>query len=182
MEATAPNLPARPRQVNWSMITRVGLVVGIVGFLVGFALYESFNIIWRGGIVDRGDYVEVDLKAMSTFEMDQSNATLADIPEKYRNLDGKKVLLQGEVAPTTFSSGGGNNFSLCYSVAKCCFGGPPKVQHFIDCRIPDGKSFGALNTDGQIKVFGTFRVEVRKSGDKIQSVFHMDVQRIEPAA
>jgi hypothetical protein len=165
------------------MITRVGLVAGIVLFLVGFALYESFNIIWRGGIIDHGDYVEVDLKAMSSFEMDQFNATLADIPEKYRKLDGKKVLLQGEIAPTTTSARGADNtFSLCYSVAKCCFSGPPKIQHFVECAVPPGKTFSALGSSGQVAVYGTFHVTIKKTGDAIQSVFQLDVQRVEPAA
>jgi|SRR5688572_12469756 len=188
MEATAEKLPYQgsqtktKRPVNWAMITRVGLVVGLVVFFVGFALYETFNLVWRGGVIDKGNYFEVDLKSMSNFEMDQRSGTLADVPERYRKLDGKKVLLQGEVAPADFTLGRGSDFLLCYSVAKCCFGGPPKVQHFVSCRVSkdyQGKRLPEWMWNGQIKVFGTMHVKMKKEGDLTTSIYQLDVERIE---
>jgi hypothetical protein len=188
MEATASKLPYQGpqtktgRSVNWALITRVGLVVGLVAFFVGFALYETFNLVWRGGVVDKGNYFEVDLKSMSNFEMDQRVGTLADVPERFRNLDGKKVLLQGEVAPADFALGRGSDFLLCYSVAKCCFGGPPKVQHFVSCRISkdlQGKRLPDWMWSGQIKVFGTMHVKMQKEGELTTSIYQLDVEKIE---
>jgi hypothetical protein len=184
MEATASKLPYQgpqtKRPVNWSMYGRVGLVVGLVAFFVGFALYETFNLVWRGGVIDKGYYFEVDLKSMSNFEMDQRSGTLADVPERYRNLDGKKVLLQGEVAPADFTLGKGSDFLLCYSVAKCCFGGPPKVQHFVSCRVSkDLKRLPDYMWNGQIKVFGTMHVTLQKEGDLTTSIYQLEVERIE---
>jgi hypothetical protein len=185
MEATAtPSTPApvrAPRQINWGMYARVGVIVGLVLFFVGFALKETFNLIWRGGVVDRGQYFEVDLKSMSNFEMDQRIGTLADIPDHYRKLDGKKVLLQGELAPADFALGRGSNFLLCYSVAKCCFGGPPKVQHFVSCKVAkDTKRLPDWMWNGQIKVFGTLHVQVKKEGGLITSIYQLDVENVEP--
>jgi hypothetical protein len=176
--AVQPSIPRRGP--NWSFITRVGLVVGVVMLLVGFALYESFVIIWKGGVLNKGDYYEVDLKSMSNFDMDQLRGTTMDVPERYRSLDGKKVLLQGEVAPTNMSSGSKvDRFQLCYSVAKCCFSGPAKVQHFVDCRAPQGKLLPNYDGAGQIQVYGTLHVKVLNAGGKIQSVFQMDVERVQ---
>jgi hypothetical protein len=184
MEVTAtPSTPAQAgaprRQINWSMYVRIGLIVGIVLFFVGYALKETFNLIWQGGVVDRGQYFEVDLKSMSNFEMDQRMGTLADIPEHYRKLDGKKVLLQGEMAPADFSLGRGSDFLLCYSVAKCCFGGPPKVQHFVSCKV--AKNVREL-PGGQMKVFGTLHVKVKKEGELITSIYQLDVENVEPVS
>ena len=44
-----------------------------------------------------GGYTYVDLKAMSTFTFDQNNGTINDVPAKWRELDGKKVVLHGEM-------------------------------------------------------------------------------------
>ena len=184
-ETSAPApVPAKPRkEINWGMYTRVGLVAGLVLFFVGFALWETFNLVWRGGVVNKGDYFEVNLQSMGNFEMDQRMGTLQDIPERYRNLDGKKVLLQGEVAPADFSAGRGSAFELWYSVAKCCFGGPPKVQHFVKCRVDKGgKPLPEWIYAGQVKVFGTLHVKVQKEGELIKSVYQLDIERIEPAS
>lgn len=180
MEASLPI----PRRTNWSMIFRVGTVVTIVGLLLGYALYQTFVIVFQGGVIKRGDYYEVNLKSMSNFEMNQLNGTLEDIPQPYRKLDGQKVLLEGEVAPTGMGSGDKvNQFLLCYSVAKCCFGGPPKVQHFVHCKAPDGKMVSNYDGAGTVRVFGTLHVRIKKGeGGKIQSIYELDLDRVEPVS
>ena len=118
---------------------------------------------------------------MSSFEMDQVNGTLQDVPQRYRDLEGKKVLLLGEVAP------GGDDasekirrFSLCFSVQKCCFGGPPKAQHFIDCKTTGDRRVPNYLGRGTVKVFGTLHVNVQKEEGKVQSVDQVDLDRVEP--
>src|SRR3954469_2464715 len=118
MEASA-NVPVGGR-VNWGVVVRVGLIVTLILALVGYALKVTYESVIQGGVVNSGDYFTVELKQMSNFEMDQQNASVADVPERFRNLDGKKVLLEGEIAP------GGDDarakvsrFIICYSVAKC---------------------------------------------------------------
>ena len=181
MEATV-NSPAIPhRTTNWGMIARVGVVAALVLSLVGYAVKVTYESVINGGIVNRGDYYEVELKAMSSFEMDQINGTLQDVPQRYRDLDGKKVLLLGEVAPGGDEGGDKiSRFSLCFSVQKCCFGGDPKAQHFVDCKTPDGRLVTNYLYRGTVKAFGTLHVKVTKSGGKIQSVYQVDLDRVEP--
>jgi hypothetical protein len=74
----------------------------------------------------------------------------------------------------------GSDFLLCYSVAKCCFGGPPKVQHFVSCRVSkDLKRLPDYMWNGQIKVFGTMHVKLQKEGDLTTSIYQLEVERIE---
>jgi hypothetical protein len=177
MEATA-QMPDT-RRTNWAMIARVGLVVALVLALVGYAAKVTYESVIQGGVVSAGDHYDVDLKALSNFEMDQVNGTLADIPERFRKLDGKKVLLQGEIAPTGYEAGPNiTKFSLCYSVAKCCFGGPPKPQHFVACSSPAGKQI----TSNSVKVYGTLHINVINTGGAVSSVFQLDVERVEPVS
>jgi hypothetical protein len=179
MEASVKAPPSR--QINWGMLVRVGIVVAMILALVGYAVKVTYESVIQGGVVNEGDYYKVELKAMSNFEMDQRAGTLADIPERFRNLDGKKVLLEGEIAPGGFSATNKfNDFSLCYSVAKCCFSGPPKVQHFVACEVPRGQK---VTIDGpRVKVFGTLHVNVVNDGGAISRVYQMDVERVEPVS
>src|SRR5690242_2118665 len=162
MEATvnSPPIPEQKhnqrRERNWGMIFRVGLVAALVLGLVGYAMKVTYESVIKGGVVNRGDYYEVELKAMSSFEMDQIAGTVQDVPQRFRELDGKKVLLTGEVAPGGLSAGDKvDRFTLCFSVAKCCFGGPPKAQHFVDCRTQAGRLVTNYDGAGGVKVFGT---------------------------
>lgn len=180
MEATV-KMPAEERRTNWGTVARVSVVGCLVLALVGYALKVTYESVIQGGVVNRGDYYDVELKAMSNFEMDQQRGTLADVPQRFRDLNGKKVLLIGEVAPLGNTAGDKvKEFQLCYSVAKCCFGGPPKVQHFVLCRGRDGKMMPNYLGVPQVKVYGTLHINPIHEGDAISSLFQMDIERIEP--
>ncbi|HEY7117111.1 MAG TPA: DUF3299 domain-containing protein [Tepidisphaeraceae bacterium] len=190
METSAANVTPTPIQrvetrVNWGMVIRVGIVVSLVLALVGYAMKVTYESVIQGGVVSKGDYFEVELKQMSNFEMDQNLGTALDVPERFRKLDGKQVQLEGEVAPMNFSAGDKlSSFTLCYSVAKCCFGGPPKVQHFVACKASEGKQVRNYEGSGTVRVFGTLHVNVIKDKEtgKINSIFQMDLQHVEPVS
>jgi hypothetical protein len=132
-------------------------------------------------VINKGDYFEVELKAMSNFDMNQELGTVADVQPRFRQLNGKKVLLTGQIAPGGLSSGPNvDEFQICYSVANCCFGGPMKVQHFVACSAPRGKSLPNFESSSTVKVYGTLHVRVLKDGGVIKSIFQMDVERVEP--
>lgn len=130
-------------------------------------------------IVDRGTYKEVDLKAMSNFEMDQVYATDADIPKQYRDLDGQRVLMIGEMWAPYSVDGRLGGFDLCYSIAKCCFSGPPKIQHFVKASVPNGKQAGYY--EGPVKVMGTLRVGVEQQDGRVASIYRLEVESVTPA-
>lgn len=182
MEASA-KMPAGEQRVNWAMVARVGLVAALVLALVGYALKVTYESVIQGGVVNAGDHYKVELKQMSNFEMSQDQGTIADVPERFRKLDGQKVLLEGEVAPVGDTAGSKvDRFTICYSVAKCCVGGPPKVQHFVDCRVPGGKQVTNYLGAPGVRVFGTLHVKVIRNDTGIDSVFQMDVERVEPTS
>jgi hypothetical protein len=163
-------------RVNW----RIVIFVIAIGIVVGYPLYIYLDAALSGGIKDAGGgYKEVDLKAMSTFHFPQQDGTINDIPTKWRELDGKKVVLYGEIAPTMTSAGPFiETFQLCYSVAKCCYSGPPQVQHFVDSRPIPGAQLSYAS--GLVKVKGILHVKVKKGEEKVDSVYQMDVESLEP--
>src|SRR5437868_8282170 len=124
-------------RINLRMIAFFGVLL----VLIGYPVYIYLDSAVHGGIKDVGNgYKEVDLKAMSVFPFDQINGTMNDIPQKWRDIDGQKVVAYGEMWDAQSAGRSVNTFQLCYSIAKCCFSGPPQVQHFVHCTASDGSS------------------------------------------
>lgn len=160
------------------MIVFALLVVGIIGGV----LYVYLDSYFSGGIKDIGNgFKQVDLKAMSTFSFDQQNGTIDNVPQKWRALDGQKVVLYGEIWEP-YSAGDGKlaGFDLCYSISACCFTGPPQIQHFVKCRVEPGRT--AQHHNKLVKVTGTLRVDVKRDAEsnKVSQVYAMDVLSVEP--
>ncbi len=150
----------------------------IIGTMIGYPVYQFVHESVTGGISNAGGgYTHIELKAMSGFLFDQNNGTINDVPAKWRELDGKKVVMEGEVAPTREAGPYLTAFQLCYSIAKCCYSGPPQVQHFVNSRATGGKKFESLY--GLVQVKGVLHVNVKKEAGKVQSVFDMDVESVE---
>jgi hypothetical protein len=158
---------------------RVLIFILIVAAIPGYILYIMIDAQVTGGIKNAGGgYKFVDLKAMSSFELDQNSGVITDVPQKWRDLDGQKVILHGEMWQPTSANNEVAGFDLCYSIAKCCFSGPPKVQHFVKSKVQQGKSVGYY--DGQVEVKGKLHVDVKNDAGKLTSVYQLDVESVEP--
>jgi hypothetical protein len=166
------------QRINWRILVFISVILLPIALIFLWWLNEFLS----GGVHDYGAYKEVDLKAMSTFDMDQTNATMKDIPEKWRNLEGKKVLMQGEMWAPNYAGDTAkvNYFQLVYSKTKCCFSGPPLAQHFVDGNVVTGKH--AYYYDVPVKVLGTLHVFVRKDPTSgiVKSIYHVDVEKVTP--
>ena len=157
------------------------IIFGVVMMLpIGYIVYDFLESVITGGIKDIGNgYKLVDLKAMSNFPLDQVAGTQQDVPQKWRDLDGKKVVLYGEMWDANTASDNVPTFELCYSITKCCFNGPPQVQHFVKARVVPGSSVGYYQN--LVKVTGTLHVHVMQEAGRVSSVYQMDVVSIEPS-
>jgi len=164
-------------RITPQMIVFALLVLGIVGGVV-YVYLDSFL---SGGVKDIGNgFKQVDLKALSTFSLSQENGTIDDVPRKWRDLDGQKVVMYGEIwQPLSASDGKMAGFDLCYSIAKCCFSGPPQVQHFVKCKVEPGRT--AYPFSNLVKVTGTLHVNVVRDpeANKLTQVYAMDVVSVE---
>jgi hypothetical protein len=162
-------------RINLRMIAFFGVLL----VLIGYPVYIYLDSAVHGGIKDVGNgYKEVDLKAMSVFPFDQVNGTISDIPQKWRDLDGQKVIAYGEMWQSQSAGRYVDRFQLCYSIAKCCFNGPPQVQHFVDCSAVKGTTLEDYS--GLVKVSGTLHVKVTRDMNKVDHVYWMDVDSVEP--
>jgi hypothetical protein len=178
---TAVKLPLSER-INF----RVIIFAAVVLFLLGWPVYTFLSESLTGGIHDRGSYKEVDLKAMGNFVFDENTGTVNDVPAAYRKLNGQKVLLQGEIYDLQEAGPGIHDFQVVYSIAKCCFNGPPKVQERVFATAKKGAKikyeYGVYH-----KVLGTLHVTTKRStmatgeAGPVIEVYHLDVDSVEPA-
>ncbi len=162
------------------MNLRVIVFIGIFGLIFGPIVWLAVDSAVSGGLKNKGNYYEVDLKAMSDFPFDQENGRVDDVPTRFRALDGKTVQLIGEVAPTGFTADGVDaKFELVYSVAKCCMTGTPQIQHFVKVTVPPDVR-PELQREGSIMVRGTLHVDVTKDPEtnKINGVYHVTAQEV----
>ncbi len=171
-------LPQNRWQKPWWQKTswRGIMLFATVVFLFGYPTYLYMDSVITGGITRRGDLLVVDLKAMSSFEMDQDAGTSEDIPQRYRQLDGKRVLLTGQMYEPYEADGKIRAFTLVYSITNCCFNGPPKVQHFVAASVLPGHD--AEYSSDLVDVVGTLHVGVRSAAGHVQSVYRIDVEKV----
>jgi hypothetical protein len=161
---------------------RMILFSAIVLFLLGWPIYTFLSETLTHGIHNRGSYKEVDLKAIGFFEFDPTNASLKDVPAQYRALDGQKVQLSGEVFSPFAARGKLSEFTLVYSIQKCCFNGPPKVQERVFATVPPDKTV-EFSGDGYHDVVGTLHVTMKRDEHKgeVVEVYHLDVDSMKPS-
>ena len=154
----------------------------IILFLLGWPIYTFVSETLTSGIHNRGSYKEVDLKAIGFFELNPMNATLKDVPAQFRALDGQKVLLSGEVFSPTAARGKITEFTLVYSIQKCCYGGPPKVQERVFATVAPDKAVEFAG-DGYHDVLGTLHVTMKRDERKgeVVEVYHLDVDSMKPS-
>ena len=164
----------------WERINlRMVAFIAFIALLVGYPVYVMVDMQLTGGVKQlEGGYTYVDLKAMSTFNFDQNNGTINDVPAKWRELDGKKLVLHGEMWQPTGAGPYVNNFELVYSIAKCCFSGPPQIQHFVHSTAQPGAKLAYY--EGTVEVKGVLHVDVKKEAGAVKSVYQFDVESVRP--
>ena len=161
-------------RINMRMVILAVVVLLVLGWPVMIGLQQY----WTGGIVARGDYLEVNLKAMGDFSFSEIEGTVADVPKKYAELDGKKLLLVGQMYADQSSAPSVDRFQLVYSIQNCCFNGPPKVQERVFAQVPPrGRKVPVFG--GLTKVYGTLHVRAVRENGRVVSLYDLDVEKVE---
>jgi hypothetical protein len=169
--------PSRTNRLPLRERINVRLIVFLVLVTLPF-LWCLWMILDQRTIINRGDYYEVDLKAMGNFPFDAKRDTAEVIPAEVRELDGKKVVFEGEMYAPDQASSRVEGFQLVYSITECCLGGPPKVQERVFAYVPEGKRIRNY-TGRQVTCTGTLHVKLEKVEGETVSVFRMDVDDVQ---
>ena len=87
-------------------------------------------------------------------------------------------MVEGEMWTPYSAAPEQDHFQVVYSIAKCCFNGPPQVQHFVDCSAVKGATLEEFS--GLVKVAGTLHIKVTRDENKVDHVYWMDVESVTP--
>jgi hypothetical protein len=129
------------------------------------------------GITWHGDYAAVNLKALGNFPFNKDDGVRNDVPQRWRELDGKKVVLEGFMYSPNFARDG-TEYEFVYNVQNCCINGPPQVQERVYCHCRPGTRIFAQSDYAQVVGILHVRV-VRDTSGAIHSVFDLDVEHQE---
>jgi hypothetical protein len=173
-----PVKPSLGDRVNVRMIA----VVVVFSLLVGWPVHNLIKGELNHGIEKVGDHFVVDLKALGNFPFDAVTGTLDNVPPRYRQLDGKRVVLEGFMVVRNDASDDVNKFQLVYNVQICCFRGPPQVQERVFCTVPHGGTTRLYPQNEEIRIYGTLHANADREspGDRLEMLYTLDVERVEP--
>ena len=187
VQQQSPISYARPgaagkRPLSERVNVRMLVFAGVILFLLGWPVYTFLSETLTHGIHNRGSYLDVDLKAMGQFDFDRDGGTLKDVPPQYQALDGKRVVLEGEIYDPT-EAGAITSWQLVYSIQKCCFGGPPLVQERVFLQAPSDKRMARYDLSTLVNVTGTLHVKLdRDSTGTVTSVYTMVPDSVTPVS
>jgi hypothetical protein len=167
--------PPHEERINYRLIGLSAVVL----FLIGYPVYQYVDAARNHGVKKVGDLNVVDLKALGNFPFDDKNGTIADVPPMYRELDSKKVVLEGFPYLTKYSDEEVPQFELVYNISKCCFGGPPKVQERVYVHTRDGSSVPAYFYKFA-SIEGTLHVQLKKEAGLVTRLYDLDIDKISP--
>ena len=175
--ASAPTAVRRPRpRVNLRLVVLLALVAAPFLYFGYVILDQALH----GGVTNRGSYYEVDLKSLGYFPFDAAKDDIDNVPAQWRQLDGKRVALQGEMYAPSGAGDKVDSFELVYSIQKCCFNGPPRVQERV---YATAKKDAAVRYYSQVvRVVGTLHVKAQKNEvGAVEKLYEMDVESVDPA-
>lgn len=171
-QLTASSKPRRP-----TINPRMAVIAAIFAALVGYPVYSVVRAELNHGVEKTNDGYFVDLKALGNFRLDENNGSITDVPERFRELDGKNVTLDGFMWSSTGAGAQVSRWEFVYNVTTCCFNGPPRVQERVFAASRDGVPFD----NAMVRMTGILHVGLQRAPDngKVIAVYTMEVKRVE---
>jgi len=171
---------AEARRPRPSISLRLIVLLALVSAPFVYFGYVIIDQSLHGGVTNRGSFYDVDLKSLGYFPFDAAKDDIDNVPAQWRQLDGKRVALNGEMYAPDSSGDNINAFQLVYSIQKCCFNGPPRVQERVFATVPRN---GTVRYYPQVvRVVGTLHVKVeRNEVGAIERLYTLDVESVDPA-
>jgi hypothetical protein len=100
----------------------------------------------------------------------------AQIPANIRQLNGKKVVIQGFLLPVRMDEGLAVEFLLMRNQSMCCYGVPPKINEWITVRM-SGKGVKPV-MDQPIAVAGTLHVGPARENGFLTGIYSIDGEKV----
>jgi hypothetical protein len=99
------------------------------------------------------------------------------IPGKVRELDGKRVCIEGYMLPMKLNDGLVNEFLLIRSPMVCCYGAIPATNEWVVVKMKTGTS---PVMDVPIKLYGTLHVGAVYEDTSFAGLYAVDGEKVAP--
>ncbi|MCY3020500.1 MAG: DUF3299 domain-containing protein [Planctomycetota bacterium] len=99
------------------------------------------------------------------------------IPKPIRELNGKKVAVQGFMVPFRMQRGALKSFQLVKDRSLCCFGRDPRINDVVHVTMAGGRSTAWVN-DQAITVFGIIEVGELVENGVLQSIYRLRAEEV----
>ncbi len=132
----------------------------------------------------KSDFTSVgfDLLASYNFEMPDGPSTNktetadAQIPDKVKAFNKKKVSMTGFMLPLKVESGTVTEFLLMKDQSMCCFGATPKITEWVSVKT-GAKGFKSV-MDQPVTIQGTLRVGAMRENGYLIGIYSMDAEKL----
>lgn len=133
-----------------------------------------------GKAAETADFLPVTFSTLSSYyyelpALDEkaTKSTKDQIPQPIKDLDTKKVALQGFMVPIDLKNGKSTKFLLVKDQSLCCFGRMPRMNEWISVKMKPGKAARVIQ-DQPVTVFGSLSVGEVIEGGEVQSIYRID--------
>src|ERR1044071_2590336 len=102
-------------------------------------------------------FQRVSFETLAGYDYSNSRTSSHAIPEKVRSLNGKDISIRGFMFPLESDGERLTTFMLVKDQASCCFGGTPKVNHWIYVQMEGDKKADYVDSV-PVTVFGKLNI------------------------
>lgn len=99
------------------------------------------------------------------------------IPQPIKDLNGKKIALQGFMVPIDLKNGKSTKFLLVKDQSLCCFGRMPRMNEWVSVKMKPGKSARVIQ-DQPVTVFGSLDVGENIENGEVLSIYRVDSEDV----
>ena len=99
------------------------------------------------------------------------------VPKEVREMDGRLVTVAGFMQPITLNKGRVAEFFLLRDRDSCCFGGTPRVNHWISVRMTNGAVAAGLGRP--VAVTGRLSVREMRSEGVVVGIYSMEAGKVD---
>lgn len=101
------------------------------------------------------------------------------IPQNVKDMNGKKVAIQGYFYPVQVENGGTiKDFLLLRNQIYCCFGCAVRINEWISVEMRDGKPLKADFTSRPVTIYGTLEVGPKYQDDILIDLYRMKADKL----
>ncbi|HEY1683409.1 MAG TPA: hypothetical protein VGG19_01485 [Tepidisphaeraceae bacterium] len=107
-----------------------------VGLIAGYVVLEASEIVSPVP----GQPIDISMKNLGGFPFNQQDGTINDVPQSFRNLDGKRLNLVGVLWAPQSTTPQLSRFEITYAIPRGSWHLPPQIQQFVQCKPALGRT------------------------------------------